>query len=106
VHFSYVGAIPEPPSLGDSPVQFDPDTAMPVREAIPGLGYALELRAYRTGGVMYLDWWYDNRRVQESVVHTIAEGFATAVMDVVRAALAEEDAASEGEDEMTLVELS
>lgn len=106
VHFSYLGAIPEPPSLGDSPVQFDPDTAMPVREAIPGLGHALELRAYRTGGVLYLDWWHDSRRIEESVVRAIADGFTTAVMDLVRAALAEEDMASQGEDEMTLVELS
>ena len=28
-------------------VQFDADTAMPVREAIPGLGHAVELRVYR-----------------------------------------------------------
>lgn len=106
VHFSYIGAIPEPPSLGDAPVQFDPDTAMPVREAIPGLGHALELRAYRTGGVLYLDWWHDGRRIEQSVVRAIADGFSAAVMDLVRAALAEEDIASEGEDEMTLVELS
>lgn len=106
VHFSYLGAIPEPPELGDSPVQFDPDTAMPVRETIPGLGHALELRAYRTGGALYLDWWHDSRRIEESVVRAIAEGFSGAVMDLVHAALAEEDLASQGEDEMTLVELS
>nr|CRL82459.1 phenolpthiocerol synthesis type-I polyketide synthase PpsE [Mycolicibacter nonchromogenicus] len=39
-------------------------------------------------------------------MRAIAEGFSGAVMDLVHAALAEEDLASQGEDEMTLVELS
>ena len=108
VHFAYVGAIPELPSVGDAPVQFDPDTAMPVRDAIPGLGHALELRAYRTAGVLHLDWWYDSRRIEESVVRAISDAFTTAVMDLVREAIAEDDLASaDAEDgEMTLVELS
>jgi phthiocerol/phenolphthiocerol synthesis type-I polyketide synthase E len=105
IHFSYVGAIPELPSAGDAPVQFDPDVAMPVREALPGLGHALELRAYRTAGVLHLDWWYDSRRIEESVVRSLADGFSTAVMDLVREAIAEDDLEST-EDEMTLVELS
>jgi phthiocerol/phenolphthiocerol synthesis type-I polyketide synthase E len=51
--FSYAGAIPELPGLipDDAAVQFDPDTALPVREALPGLGHAIELRAYRSAGV-------------------------------------------------------
>jgi phthiocerol/phenolphthiocerol synthesis type-I polyketide synthase E len=108
IHFVYVGAIPELPSVGDAPVQFDPDTAMPVREAIPGLGHALELRAYRTAGVLHLDWWYDSRRIEEALVASIADGFSTAVMDLVRAAIAEDDLASADAEagEMTLVELS
>lgn len=112
VHFAYAGAIPELPSLGDSPVQFDSDIAMPVREAIPGLGHALELRVYRTGGVLHLDWWHDSRRIEESVVRAIADGFATAVLDLVRAAIVEDELASQSEgsdaedDEMALVELS
>ncbi|OOK83899.1 phthiocerol synthesis polyketide synthase type I PpsE domain protein [Mycobacterium kansasii] len=36
---------------------------MPVRETIPGLGHAIELRAYRSGGSLHLDWWYDTRRI-------------------------------------------
>lgn len=105
IHFAYIGAIPELPAAGDAPVQFDPDTAMPVRDAIPGLGHALELRAYRTAGVLHLDWWYDSRRIEESVVASIADGFSTAVMDLVRHAIAEHDSES-APDEMTLVELS
>ncbi|MGV0907538.1 type I polyketide synthase [Mycobacterium novum] len=108
IHFAYVGAIPELPAAGDAPVQFDPDTAMPVREAIPGLGHALELRAYRSAGVLHLDWWYDSRRIEEPVVRAIAEGFTTAVMDLVREAIAEDelDSADAADGEMTLVELS
>ncbi|MGV0700027.1 type I polyketide synthase [Mycolicibacter sinensis] len=108
IHFAYVGAIPELPAAGDAPVQFDPDTAMPVREAIPGLGHALELRAYRSAGVLHLDWWYDSRRIEEPVVHAIADGFTRAVMDLVREAIAEDelDSADAADGEMTLVELS
>ncbi len=66
IFFSYVGTIPDLPSLSseDAPVQFDADNAMPVREAIPGLGHAVELRVYRSAGVLHLDWWYDTRRVE------------------------------------------
>lgn len=111
IHFAYVGAIPDLPAVSDAPVQFDPDTAMPVREAIPGLGHALELRVYRTGGVLHLDWWHDSRRIAESVVRAIADGFSAAVMDLVRQAIAEDELAAENQadaedGEMTLVELS
>ena len=63
IFFSYVGTIPELPSVtaGDAPIQLDTDTAMPVREALPGLGHAVELRVYRTSGALHLDWWYDTR---------------------------------------------
>ncbi|MEO6794209.1 MAG: beta-ketoacyl synthase N-terminal-like domain-containing protein [Mycobacterium sp.] len=105
VHFAYIGTIPELPSAGDAPVQFDPDAAMPVREAIPGLGHALELRAYRTAGVLHLDWWYDSRRIEEPVVRSITEAFSVAVLDLVRAAIAEDELA-DAEDEMALVDLS
>ena len=41
--------IPELPPL-DAPVQFDSDAAIPVRDAIPGLGHAIEFRVYRHSG--------------------------------------------------------
>jgi phthiocerol/phenolphthiocerol synthesis type-I polyketide synthase E len=109
VHFSYVGTIPDLPdvSADEAPVRFDADTALPVREAIPGLGHALELRVYRAAGVLHLDWWYDSRRVDPAVVRSVAEGFSTAVMALVREAVAEEDLASAADDEeMALVDLS
>ena len=62
IFFSYVGTIPELPS-GEAAVQFDMDPAMPVRETLPGLGHPIELRAYRSSGLLHLDWWYDTRRV-------------------------------------------
>ena len=50
IFFSYIGTIPDLPPLGeDVAVQFDSDTALPVREAIPGLGHAIELRVFRYG---------------------------------------------------------
>lgn len=107
IYFSYVGAIPDLPegSAENAPVQFDTDTAMPVREAIPGLGHAVELRVYRSAGVLHTDWWYDTRRVTPAVVQSLAGGFLPAVMELVRAAIAEAEADT-AEDEMTLVELS
>ncbi|MFG1935056.1 type I polyketide synthase [Mycobacterium sp. NPDC048908] len=107
VLFSYVGTIPDLPSVSsdDAPVQFDADTAMPVREAIPGLGHAVELRVYRSAGELHLDWWYDARRVEPAVAESLADVFSSAVMDLIQEAMAEDelDAAS---DELTLVDLS
>jgi phthiocerol/phenolphthiocerol synthesis type-I polyketide synthase E len=107
IYFSYVGTIPDLPaaSTDDAPVQLDADTAMGVRETIPGLGHALELRVYRSAGVLHLDWWYDSRRVDAALVGSLADGFSTAAMDLARAAIAEEEADSV-DDEMTLVDLS
>ncbi len=107
IFFSYVGTIPDLPevSTDDAPVQFDADTAMGVREAIPGLGHAVELRVYRCTGVLHLDWWYDSRRVDSAVVQSLAEGFSAAVMELTREAIAEDEMGSAG-DELTLVDLS
>ena len=50
IHFSYLGTIPMPPP-GDAPVAIRLQTpTMPVRETIPGLGHAIELRVYRLSG--------------------------------------------------------
>ncbi len=107
IFFSYIGTIPDLPSLPSEsvPVQFDPDTAMPVREALPGLGHAIELRVYRCGGVLHLDWWYDTRRVESATAHSFADGFTKALTELTRDALAEEEIDSAGDD-MALVDLS
>lgn len=105
--FSHLGAIPELPDdvPDDVPVQFDSDTAMPLRDTVPGLGHALELRVYRAGGVLHLDWWYDSRRLGETDVESLARVFTGALMELTRDALAASEADSEGDD-LALVDLS
>jgi phthiocerol/phenolphthiocerol synthesis type-I polyketide synthase E len=88
------GMIPDLPS-GDGPVQFDLDAAMPVRDKLPGLGHAIEVRVYRSSGVLHVDWWYDVRRVERAKVEALAEQFPialTALMDeAIASARAEAD---------------
>ena len=107
IFFSYVGTIPDLPSIspGDAPVQFDADTAMPVREAIPGLGHAVELRVYRSAGVLHLDWWYDTRRLEADPAQSLVERFSIALMELAREAIVEDEMASAGE-ELALIDLS
>ncbi|MGE2835901.1 type I polyketide synthase [Mycobacterium sp. SMC-4] len=105
--FSHVGTIPDLPAEqpDDAPVRFDSDTSMPIRDAVPGLGHALELRVYRAAGVLHLDWWYDSRRLGPTDVESFARQYSSALLDITREALAEEDADTAG-DELTLVDLS
>ena len=107
IFFSYVGTIPDLPSLSsdDAPVQFDTDTESPVREAIPGLGHAVELRVYRSAGLLHLDWWYDARRIEPAAAESLADGFSSALMDLIQEAIAEDELDSTN-DELTLVDLS
>lgn len=107
IFFSYAGSIPDLPSVaaGDAPIQFDADIAMPVREAMSGLGHAVELRVYRTFGALHLDWWYDTRRLEPTDVESLARHYPAALMELTRAALAEDEMASASED-LTLVDLS
>ena len=75
-----------------------------MREAIPGLGHAVELRVYRSGGLLHLDWWYDARRIEPAAAESLADGFSSAVMDLVQEAIAEDELDS-ANDELTLVDL-
>ncbi|MCH9734554.1 MAG: polyketide synthase, partial [Actinomycetia bacterium] len=105
--FSHVGTIPDAPAdqPEDAPVRLDSDTAMPIRDALPGLGHALELRAYRTAGVLHLDWWFDSRRLGLTDVESFARQYASELLEITKAPLAEEDVDPAG-DELTLVDLS
>lgn len=105
--FSHIGTIPDVPDEQpeDAAVRFDTDTAMPIRDAIPGLGHALELRVYRTSGVLHLDWWYDNRRLGPTDVESFARHYSAALLDITRDALTEKDSDTAG-DELALVDLS
>ncbi|GAB3225693.1 phthiocerol type I polyketide synthase PpsE [Mycolicibacterium hippocampi] len=105
--FSHIGTIPDAPAdqPEDAPVRFDSDTAMPIRDVLPGLGHALELRVFRVAGVLHLDWWYDSRRLGPTDVESFARQYSTALLDLVRDALAEEDVDS-ADGELALVDLS
>ncbi|MFZ1161609.1 type I polyketide synthase [Mycobacterium sp.] len=106
IFFSYIGTIPDLPPLGeDVAIRFDSDTALPVREAIPGLGHGIELRVFRTAGVLHLDWWYDTRRVDGATLQSLASGFSGILLELIREALAADETDS-GSGEMELVDLS
>ena len=94
IHFRYAGVIPELPSV-DAPVQFASDMTMPVRETIPGLGHAVELRACRSGGSLHLDWWYDTRRIPQATAEALARTFPLALSELIQEGIAAEDAESE-----------
>ncbi|WP_407686787.1 type I polyketide synthase [Mycobacterium sp. HUMS_1102779] len=107
IFFSYAGTIPDLPSAAadEAPVQFDSDTALPVREAYPGLGHAVELRVYRSAGAVHLDWWYDSRRIDAARARSLADALSATLLDLARAAVAEDESAS-ADEELTLVDLS
>jgi phthiocerol/phenolphthiocerol synthesis type-I polyketide synthase E len=106
IFFNYVGAIPDLPALGDEvAVQFHSDTALPVREAVPGLGHAIEFRVYRSAGVLHLDWWYDARKIDAATVQSLADGFSRTLLGLIADALAEDESDADS-DEMELVDLS
>lgn len=86
VAFSYIGTVPEPVQC-DLPAQIDGDWTMPVRDVVPGLGHALEVRAYRSGGVMHLDWWYDSRRYADHTIEELAEQFALTLIEITSEAV-------------------
>ncbi|ORW13390.1 polyketide synthase [Mycobacterium lacus] len=108
IHFRYAGVIPELSPV-DAPVQFDSDMTVPVREPIPGLGHAIELRAYRSGGELHLDWWYDTRRITAATAEALARTFPNALSELIQEAISAEHDDSEmvGEPEAgALVDLS
>ena len=79
------------------------------QETLPGLGHPLELRAFRHGGVLHVDWWYDHRRVAGDTVEMLAERFPAALIALIdEAVVGDEDGADdEADDEaLALVDLS
>ena len=108
IFFSYVGTIPElPPAQG--PVQFDIDPVLPVSDIPPGLGHALELRVYRSSGVLHLDWWFDARRLTTAEVEQLMAQFPVALAELVAEFVSpteEDDEIAEDYEEFALVDLS
>ena len=48
----------------------------------PHRGHVLELRAYRDGDVMALDWWFDTRSFEAYTVQELAEQFPLALIEL------------------------
>jgi len=65
-----------------------PDGMTPMYETPPGLGYALELRVYRTDGQLHLDWWYDTNRFDRYTVEELTEQFPFALFEMTSDAAA------------------
>ncbi|MEI7717737.1 MAG: condensation domain-containing protein, partial [Mycobacterium sp.] len=108
IFFSYLGMIPEWQE-SDAPVQFDSDTELAVRAALPGLGHPIELRAYRYGGVLHVDWWYDHRRVSRSTLEALAESFPATLIGLIGEAVSgdqDNDDADAEDEALALVDLS
>ncbi|MBV8965773.1 MAG: hypothetical protein JO191_06295, partial [Mycobacteriaceae bacterium] len=72
VRFSYLGAVPTPISTD----------GVPPREVLPGSGHALEVRVYRVGDSIEMDWWYDTRQLDRSTADELTEQFPLALIDV------------------------
>lgn len=87
IFFSYVGTIPELPAV-DGPVRLDMDPTMPARDMLPGLGHAIELRVYRTSGLLHTDWWYDSRRLGRAEAEALADQFPVALRELTQDAVA------------------
>jgi len=108
VFLSYLGMIPEWQD-NDAPVAFDSDTELTIRETRPGLGHPLELRAYRHGGVLHVDWWYDRRLLTAETVADLAGRFPAALMTLIGEALTGAGDTDDDEDEdeaLALIDLS
>ena len=65
-----------------------PDGTTPMYETPPGLGYALELRVYRTDGLLHVDWWYDASRFDRYTVEELTEQFPFALFEMTSDAVA------------------
>ena len=69
---------------------------MPAREMLPGLGHAIELRVYRSSGLLHLDWWYDSPPTRPSRRwKRLREQFPVALTELIQEAIASTDAGDE-----------
>ncbi len=54
----------------------------PTAATRPHLGHVLELRAYRDGDVLALDWWFDARSFEPYTVRELSEQFPLALIEL------------------------
>ena len=48
------------------------------------LGHAIEIRAYRSGGALHVDWWYDSRRVSAATAEALQRTFPLALSELIQ----------------------
>lgn len=90
VHAAITGATARPGAHPDADVAISYADSAPgplASEVLPGLGHALKLRAYRTGDVLNLDWWYDTRRFEDYTIVELAEQFPLALIEITSEAV-------------------
>ncbi len=105
---SYLGMMPEW-QASDAAVQFDGDSELTVRETVSGLGHPIELRSYRHGGVLHLDWWHDSRRIPAERLEALAGQLPGVLISLIDEAISGgvDSVDGEADDEaMALVDLS
>lgn len=108
IHLSDLGMLPEWQN-SEAPVGWDSDSERTVRDTPPGLGHAVEIRAYRLGGALHVDWWYDCRRVSETTIGAVVERFVPTLMGLLEEAIGGLVVDDEGADDveaLALVDLS
>lgn len=111
IHFANLGMISERQASEDSkaPARTVSDDEQVFPDAPPGLGHPIELRAYRRGGALHVDYWYDRRRVPGATIEALAARFPAMLIGLVDEAVTEvvgQDASDADDAARTLVELS
>jgi hypothetical protein len=75
VYFNYLGEVSEE------------SVPVPIQQTPPGMGHALEVRVYRTAGLVHVDWWYDTSRFEAYTVEELTEQFPLALYEMTSDAL-------------------
>ncbi len=73
VYFNYIGAVAE--------------AMVPALDTPPGLGHPLEMRVYRIGGLVHIDWWYDMSRFDDYTIEELTEQLPLALYEMTSDAL-------------------
>ncbi len=85
VHRALAADLQELP--GQSDVFFSYHGAPQEPAALPSQGHAVELRMYRRGSEVQMDWWYDTRRLDRHTVEEFTEQFPLALIELTSEAL-------------------
>jgi hypothetical protein len=83
VHHGAAASRHQMPSAADVHFVFTDSAPEPAyRQAMPTGGHALELRVYRDGDRLQMDWWYDTRRLDCYTVEELTEQFPLALIEL------------------------